>query len=54
MTGNCRPEAEQLVASAEGEGEATSNKAGCHQARRLELSVGIGGSGGNNTAADLE
>ncbi len=58
MTGNCRPEAEQLVASAEGAEEATSNpergEGGCHPARRLELSVGTGGNGCNNTATNLE
>ena len=58
MTGNCRPEAEQLVASVEGEEEATSNpergKGGCQPARRLELSVGTGGSRGKNTATDIE
>jgi len=58
VTGNCRPEAEQLVASAEGAEEATSNpersKGGCRPARRLELSVGAGGRGGNTTAIDLE
>ena len=57
MTGNCRPEAEQLVASAEGAEEATSNpergEGGCHPARRFELSVGTAGSGGN-TVTDLE
>ena len=58
MTGNCRPEAQRLVGSAEGAEEATSNpergEGGCHPARRPELSVGTGGSGGNNTATDLE
>jgi hypothetical protein len=56
VTGNCRPEAEQLVASAAGAEEATSNtergEGGCHPTRRLELSVGTGGSG-DNTANDL-
>jgi hypothetical protein len=51
VTGNCRPESEQLVASAEG---ATSNpergEGGCHPARMLKLSVGNGGNDGNNTA----
>jgi hypothetical protein len=55
VTGNCRPEAEQLVCSAEG---ATSNpergEGGCPPARRLKLSVGTGSSGGNNTATNLE
>ena len=58
MTGNCRPESEQLVASAQGAEEATSTpergEGGCHPARRLELSVGTGGSRGDNTATDLE
>ncbi|HVA08192.1 MAG TPA: hypothetical protein VNG12_15760 [Acidimicrobiales bacterium] len=57
MTGNCRPESEELVASAEGAGEATSaperDEGGCHLARGLELSVDARGSRGNNTA-DLE
>jgi hypothetical protein len=58
VTGNCRPEAEQLVSSADGAEEATSNpgwgEGGGHPARRLELPVGSGGSGGNNTATNLE
>jgi hypothetical protein len=51
---DCRPEAEQCAASAEGAEEATSNperrEGGGHPARRLELFVGTGGIGGNNTA----
>ncbi len=58
MTGNCRPESEQLVASAEGAEKATStperDEGRCHPARRLELSGGTGGSRGNNTTTDLE
>ncbi len=57
MTGNCRPESEQLVASAEGAEEAMSNpergEGGCGPARRFEPSLGTGGSG-DNTATDLE
>ena len=58
MTGDTRPEAEQLVASVEGAEEATSNpkrgKGGCNPARRLELSVRTCGNGCNNTATNLE
>jgi hypothetical protein len=43
VTGNCRPEAEQLVASADGAKEAQSNLAqggrGWHPARGLEVSA---------------
>jgi hypothetical protein len=57
MTGNCRPEAEQPVASAEGEEEATSNpqqgNGGCRPARRFEL-FGTRGRSSNSTAIDLE
>jgi hypothetical protein len=58
MTGNCRPESEQLVTTAEGAKEATStperDDGGCHPARGLELSVGTGGSRGTNTTTDLD
>jgi hypothetical protein len=58
VTGNTWPEAEQLVASAVGAEEATSNpkrsKGACNSARRLELSVGTGGNGCNNTGSNLE
>ena len=58
MTGNCRPESEQLVASAEGAEKATStperDEGRCRPPRKLELSVGTGGSRVNNTATDLE
>ena len=57
MTGNCRPESEQLVASAEGAEKATStperDEGRCRPPRKLELSVGTGGSRVNNTP-DLE
>jgi hypothetical protein len=56
MTANCRPESEQLAASAESAQEATSiperEEGGCLSARRLELSVGIGGRRGDNAATD--
>jgi hypothetical protein len=58
VTGDCRPEAEQFVASAEGAGEATSNpeqgEVACHPTRRLDLFIGIGGNGRNSTATNLE
>ncbi len=58
MTANGRPVSEQLVASAEGAEEATStperDEGDRHPARRLDLSVGTGGSRGDNTATDLE
>ena len=58
MTGTCGPEAEQLVASAEGGGEATSDlergKRWLPPSSGLELSGGTGGGGGSITAIDLE
>ena len=57
MTGNCRPVAEQFVAFAEGAEEASApewGEDGCHPACGLELSVGTGGSRGNDTATELE
>ena len=58
MTANGRPESEQLVASAEGAEKATStperDEGDRQPARGLELSVGTGGSRGNNTATDHE
>jgi hypothetical protein len=58
MTGNGRPEVEQIVAPAQGGEEATSNPGrgdgGWHPARRCELSVGTGGNDGGTTAIDLE
>jgi len=58
MTAKCRTEAGQLFAPAEGEEEVTRNseldKGGCHPARRPEVSVGAGRSGGGKTAIDLE
>ena len=57
MTGNCTPK-EHLVAPADGAEKATSKpergEGGYHPARRLELSAGTGGSGGNKTPTDLE
>jgi hypothetical protein len=58
VTGNCRTEAEQLVASAEGVEEGTSNPdqgdSGCHPPHGPEPSVCIGGSGANNTVTGVE
>ena len=58
MTGNCRPECEQLAGSAECAEELTPNPGrgggGCHPGRRLELSGGTGGSWGNITGTNLE
>jgi hypothetical protein len=58
VTGNRRPEAEQLVASSKGAQKATSHVEqggdSCHPARRLELSAGTGSSDANNTATNLE
>ncbi len=54
MTGNRGTEAEQLVDSADGADQATSNpdqgEGGWNQARRLELSVLSVSSGANDTA----
>jgi hypothetical protein len=58
VTGNRRPEAEQLVASANGAQDATSHleRGGdsCRPARRLELSAGTGSSDANNMATNRE
>jgi hypothetical protein len=58
MTTNCRTEAEQLVASADGDQEATPNpergEGDCRPTRRFELSVGTGRNGGGNTDTDSE
>jgi hypothetical protein len=58
VTGNRRPEAEQLLASADGAQGATSHLEqggdSCHPARRHELSAGTGSSDANNTATNLE
>jgi hypothetical protein len=58
MSANARPETQQRVASAEGAKEARSiperDEGGRHPARRLDLSVGAGGSRGDNTDTDLE
>jgi hypothetical protein len=55
VTDICKPEAEQLIASAQGAEATTFNpergEGDCQPARRLELSVGTGR---NNTAVDLE
>jgi hypothetical protein len=56
VTGNGRPESEQLVASGEGAEEETStpegDEGGRSRIRGLELSGGTGGSWGNITATD--
>jgi hypothetical protein len=58
MTGNRRPEAEQLVASPNSAQGATFHleRGGesCHPASRLELSAGTGSSYFNNAATNLE
>jgi hypothetical protein len=58
VTGNRRPEAEQLVASANGAPQVTSHPErggdSCHPARRLELPAGTGSSDTNNAATSLE
>jgi hypothetical protein len=58
VTGNCRPDAEQLVASADRAEKATFDpergEGGCHPPRGLELSAGTVDSGANNTATNLE
>jgi hypothetical protein len=58
VTGNPRPQAEQLLASAKGAPEATSHPEqggdSCHPARRLELSAGTGSSDADNTSTNLE
>jgi hypothetical protein len=58
VTGNCRPEDEQLVAPADRAQKATFDpvrgEGGCHPPRGLELSAGTVNSGANNTATNLE
>jgi hypothetical protein len=58
VTGNRRPQAEQLLASAKGAQEAPSHLEqggdSCHLARRLERSAGTGSSDANNTSTNLE
>jgi hypothetical protein len=57
VTGNHRPEAEQLVAFANGVQEATSHRErggdNWRPARRLELCAGAGSSDANNTTTNL-
>jgi len=58
MTGNCRPEAEQLAAAADGAEKAMSKlergEGSCHPARGLGLPTGTVHGGANDTATTLE
>jgi hypothetical protein len=58
VTGNCRQEAEQLVATADRAEKATFDpergEGGCYPRRGLELSAGTVNRGPDNTATNLE